>query len=71
MIVNVIVEKTKSNWCAHTPDDIGVIIATGETREIVIDSFRSALRAFIDSVKADGFEPPQVDGINVQELMAV
>jgi predicted RNase H-like HicB family nuclease len=70
MIVNVILEKTASNWCAFTPDDIGVIFTTAPSRDEVIESFRAALRSHLEAMLVEGLEPPTVDSLNVQELVA-
>jgi len=70
MTVNVILEKTVSNWCAHTPDDIGVVFSTAPTREEVIDSFREALKVHLEAMKADGLSTITVDNLNIQEMVA-
>ncbi len=71
MIVNVILERTSSNWCAYTPDEIGVIVSTGPTRKAVINSFREALKGHLEAMKAEGFDTPTVENLNIQELVPV
>jgi predicted RNase H-like HicB family nuclease len=71
MTVNVILEKTESNWCAFTPDDIGVVFSTAPTREAVIESFRDALKGHLEAMREEGLETPTVENLNIQELIAV
>ena len=69
MTINVILEKTDTNWCAFTPDDIGSVFTTGTSRDEAIDNFRSALRSHLAAMKDEGFDTPLVDGLNVQDLV--
>lgn len=69
--VNVVLDKTETNWCAYTPDDIGVVFSTAPTREEVIVSFCEALKGHLEAMTDEGLETPTVENINVQELIAV
>jgi predicted RNase H-like HicB family nuclease len=71
MTLNVILERTSTNWCAFTPDDIGVVFSTAAARDEVIDNFRVALKARLDAMKADGIPVPHIDKLNIQELVAI
>ncbi|MDR3708168.1 MAG: hypothetical protein P4L33_07690 [Capsulimonadaceae bacterium] len=70
MTLNVILEKTATNWCAYTPDDIGVVFTTAPTRDAVIESFRDALKSHLEAMKAEGLSTPAVENLNIQELVS-
>ena len=71
MKVDVIVERTGNNWCAYTPDDIGVVVATGPTREKTIENLREALRTHLEVMREDGLPTPDVTGLEIREIVAV
>lgn len=70
-MLTVVLEKTATNWCAYTPDDIGVVVATGQTRDEVVESFRSALRSHLEVMAEEGLPVPIVSGLEIRELAAV
>lgn len=67
--VTVIVERAPGNWCAYTPDEIGVVVATGPTRDAVIESFRSALRSHLQAMRDQGLSIPDVRRLQIQEMV--
>lgn len=69
-ILAVVVERAGNNWCAYTPDDIGVVVATGETREAAIEKFRSALQFHFEAMREDGEAVPQVTQLEIRETVA-
>jgi len=71
MVLTVILEKTPTNWCAFTPDDIGVVVATGKTRDEVVENFRSALRSHLETMEDEGLSAPIVTGLEIREMAAV
>lgn len=68
--LTVIVEYAPSNWCAYTPDEIGVVVATGPTREAVIESFRSALKSHFQCMREEGLTVPSVTHLEIRETVA-
>lgn len=70
-VLSVILEKTATNWCAYTPDDIGVVVATGRTRDEVVDNFRSALRSHLEVMADEGLPVPVITEMVIQETSAV
>ena len=70
-VLTVILEKTTTNWCAYTPDDIGVVVATGQTRDEVVENFRSALRSHLAVMTEEGLPVPIITGLAIQETAAV
>lgn len=70
-VLSVILEKTATNWCAYTPDDIGVIVATGQTRDEVVENFRSALRSHLEVMADEGLPVPIIAELVIQETAAV
>lgn len=69
--LTVVVEQATNNWCAYTPDEIGVIVATAGTREAVIESFRSALGLHLRSMREEGLAVPHITRLEVRETMTV
>ena len=69
--LTVILERAGNNWCAYTPDDIGVVVATGPTREETIANFRSALKTHLEVMREDGLPTPDVTALEVREMVAV
>lgn len=70
-VLSVILEKTATNWCAYTPDEIGVIVATGQTRDEVVENFRSALRSHLEVMADEGLPVPIITGLAIQETATV
>lgn len=68
--LTVVMERAGSNWCAHTPDDVGIVIATGPTREAAVEKFRSALQFHFDEMREDGEIVPQVTQLEIRETIA-
>ncbi len=69
-MLKVVVEQSAHNWCAYTPDDIGVVIATGPTREAVIECFRSALTSHFQCLREEGLLVPPVTDLEIRETVA-
>ena len=67
MIITVILEQMPSNWCAYTPDLEDSIIATGQTREAVIQDFRNALLDLFDYKRDIGETVPDVTALEIRE----
>ncbi len=70
-ILNVILEQGRSNWCACTPDEIGVVAASGSTREDTIANFRLALKSHIKLMQQEGLPVPSIEQLNIQAFAAV
>lgn len=70
MIVNVVLEQMPRNWCAYTPDDIGVVVATGTTREKTIESFRDALHVHLQAMREEGLPAPDITELEIRETVA-
>ncbi len=70
LTLTVIIEQAKNNWCAFTPDDIGVVVATGPTREETLDNFRAALKSHFAAMREQGLSVPNVTQMEVRETMA-
>ncbi len=68
--LTVVVERAGNNWCAYTPDDIGVVVATGPTRAETIKNFRSALKTHLDVMREDGLPTPDVTELEIRETVA-
>ena len=54
----VVVEKAKTNYAAYLPDIPGSV-ATGKTREQVLDRMRKAFAMHIAGLKEDGIRLPE------------
>ena len=70
MKITVTLEEGPSNWGAYTPDDIGCVIVTAQTREKVIEQFRSALDFHLRGMREDGMDTPDVTELEIRELVA-
>jgi len=70
MKITVILEEGPNNWGAYTPDDIGCVIVTAQTREKVIEQFRSALDFHLRGMREDGMDTPDVTELEIRELVA-
>ena len=71
MKVDVIAERAGQNWCDYTPDDIGVVVSTGQTREETIKNFRAALRTHLEVMREEGLPTPEVAELEIRETMAM
>ncbi len=71
MPLTVIVERAAGSWCAYTPDDIGVVVATGPNRDETIGKFRPALRSHSSTMRDEGLSVPNVTQLEVREMSAV
>lgn len=71
MTVNVVLEQTPENWGAYTPDDIGCVVACGETREETIALFREALQQHLRVMREAGQTVPDVTELEIRETVAV
>jgi predicted RNase H-like HicB family nuclease len=54
----VVVEKAKTNYAAYLPDVPGCV-ATGKTREQVLDRMRKAFAMHVAGLKEDGLRLPE------------
>jgi predicted RNase H-like HicB family nuclease len=54
----VVVEKPKTNYAAYLPDVPGCV-ATGKTREQVLDRMRKAFAIHVAGLKEDGLRLPE------------
>ena len=68
--LTVILEWAGNNWCAYTPDDIGVVVATGQTREETSDRFGAALKTHLEVMREDGLPTPEVRELEIREMVA-
>ena len=59
------------NWCAHTPDLQDSIIATGETRNAVIQNFRDAMLDLFEFKREQGEDVPRVTAFELHERCEV
>ncbi len=68
--ITVVLEQGPNNWGAYTPDDIGCVIATADTREEVIAQFRSALEFHLKVMREEGMPTPDVTELEIRETVA-
>ena len=54
----IVIEKTRRNYSAFSPDLPGCI-ATGETRSEVEERMRDAIRMHLDGMREDGLPIPE------------
>ena len=71
MTLTVVLEKMPNNWCAYTPDLEDSIIATGKTREAVIQNFRDAMLDLFDYKRDMGERVPEVTALEIREMREV
>lgn len=71
MKMNVILEKAEHNWCAYTPDEGFCIIATGPSRDKVIERFQGALKQQIEVLRDEGRDIPDITELDVREIVPV
>ena len=71
MTITVIIEEMPHNWCAHTPDLDDSILATGKTREAVIENFRDAMLDLFDYKRDMGEPVPVVTALEIHETREV
>lgn len=69
--LGVILEYAGQNWGAYTPDDIGVVVATGRTREETLEKCRAALKTHLEVMREDGLPTPDVTELSIRETMIV
>ncbi len=67
MTITVILEKMPNNWCAYTPDLEDSIIATGATREAVIQDFHDAMLDLFDYKRDVGEAVPDITALEIRE----
>ncbi len=60
-----------NNWCAYTPDLEDSIIATGRTRQDVIENFRDAMLGLFDYKRDMGEPIPEVTALQISATRAV
>jgi predicted RNase H-like HicB family nuclease len=53
----VVIEEAEGNFSAHVPDLPGCV-ATGATRDAVLDEIRSAIAFHLEGMAADAARPP-------------
>ncbi|MGI4790314.1 MAG: type II toxin-antitoxin system HicB family antitoxin [Janthinobacterium lividum] len=71
MIITVVLEEMPHNWCAYTPDLDDSILATGKTRQAVIENFRDAMLDLFDYKREQGEEVPVVTALEIRETRTV
>ena len=71
MTLTVIVEEMPHNWCAYTPDLDDSILATGKTREAVIQNFRDAMLDLFDYKRDMGEPVPEITALEIRETRDV
>lgn len=71
MTLTVIVEKAQGNWGAYAPDLEDSVIATGDTREEVIQNFRDALLDLFDYKREQGRAVPDVTALETRETREI
>ena len=59
----VIIEKTKNNYSAYSPDVLGCV-TTGETVEETLEMMKEALEFHFEGMIADGEAIPKPKGLN-------
>lgn len=67
MTVIVVLEKTDNHWGAFTPDDIGCMVACGDTRDETLALFREALQSHLRAMRDSGLLVPVMTAIEVRE----
>ena len=58
MQYTIVIEKSPRNYAAYVPDLPGCV-ATGATREEVVEEIRSAIRWHVESLRAHGEPVPE------------
>ena len=53
----IVIEKTETGFSAYSPDLDGCI-ATGSTRDEVMQAMREAIKFHLDGLKAEGYNIP-------------
>ncbi len=71
MVLTVIVEKSLENWGAYAPDLDATVIATGDSREEVIQNFRDALLDLFDFRREEGRTVPNITALEIREIREV
>ena len=71
MIITVVLEEMPNNWCAYTPDLEDSIVATGETRDAVIQNFRDGMLDLFDYKRDVGEAVPEVTALEFRETRTV
>ncbi len=71
MVLTVIVERMPGNWGAYAPDLDAAIIATGDTREAVIQNFRDAMLDLFDFRREEGRPVPNITALEIRETREV
>ncbi len=71
MIITVVLEEMPNNWCAYTPDLDDSIIATGKTRDAVIENFRDGMLDLFDYKREQGELVPEVTALEIREMREV
>lgn len=69
MTVTVVLERAENNWGAFTPDDIGSVVACGDTRDETIALFRDALRNHLQIMRDSGVPTPEVTALDIRETL--
>ena len=69
MTITVVLEQTPNNWGAFTPDDIGCVIACGDTREETLRLFQNALVSHLEAMRQEGRSVPEITGLEIHETV--
>ncbi|HEY3331908.1 MAG TPA: hypothetical protein VGK19_17890 [Capsulimonadaceae bacterium] len=54
---------------SESPEIYGGVVGVGRSREAAIADFLSALRFHIEGLREDGMTVPDVDGIDIREIV--
>jgi predicted RNase H-like HicB family nuclease len=69
MKLNVIIENEGRSWGAYTPDEGFCIIATARSRAAVVRRFQSALAFYLDYLREEGREVPDITELEIHETV--
>ena len=69
--LGVRLEGSPGGWGATASDENGLIVATGTTREEVVERFRGALKQHMEVARDLGREVPDVTELEIRELVPV
>lgn len=65
----VVLEQTKSNWCAYTPHKGLCVNACADTREATLSLFVDALRFHLEGMQEAGQPFPEITALERHETL--
>ncbi len=65
----VVLEQTKSNWAAYTPNDGLCVNACADTREAALSLFVDALRFHLEGMREAGQPFPEITALEIHETL--